>query len=78
MSLETGWTHDVAFSPSGENLAWVSHNSMIFAASSSNSSQVTMETTNYLPFRSIIFVSESTFIVAVRLLDDHRVQWFVD
>ena len=78
MSLETGWTHDVAFSPSGENLAWVSHNSMIFAASSSNSSQVTMETTNYLPFRSIIFVSESTFIVAVRSLDDHRVQWFVD
>jgi len=60
---ETGWTHDVAFSPSGENLAWVSHNSIIFAVSSSDPSRVTMETTNYLPFRCIIFVSDSTIIV---------------
>jgi len=58
-----GWTHDVAFSPSGENLAWVSHNSIIFAVSSSNPSRITMEITNYLPFRCIIFVSESTLIV---------------
>jgi hypothetical protein len=36
INLETGWTHDVAFSPSGENLAWVSHNSIIFAVSSNN------------------------------------------
>jgi len=60
---ETGWTHDVAFSPSGDNLAWVSHNSIIFAVSSSNPTRITMEITNYLPFRCIIFVSESTFIV---------------
>ncbi|CAF1210102.1 unnamed protein product [Adineta steineri] len=61
---ESGWTHDVAFSPSGENLAWVSHNSIIFAVSSNNPSKTTMEITNYLPFRCIIFVSESTIIVA--------------
>ncbi len=39
MNLESGWTHDVAFSPSGENLAWVSHNSIIFAVSSNNPSR---------------------------------------
>ncbi|CAF1630618.1 unnamed protein product, partial [Adineta ricciae] len=60
---ESGWTHDVAFSPSGENLAWVSHNSIIFAVSSKDPSRITMEITNYLPFRCILFVSESTFIV---------------
>jgi len=40
MNLESGWTHDVAFSPSGENLAWVSHNSIIFAVSSNNPSRL--------------------------------------
>lgn len=65
LCVETGWTHDVAFSPSGEKLAWVSHNSMIFAASSSDPTRVTMETTNYLPFRCIIFVSESTLVAGV-------------
>lgn len=34
-----GWTHDVAFSPSGNNLAWVSHNSIIFAVSSNDPSK---------------------------------------
>ena len=33
---------------------------------SADSSSVTMELTNYLPFRCIIFVSDSTLIVAVR------------
>ncbi|CAF1203362.1 unnamed protein product [Rotaria sp. Silwood1] len=61
---ESGWIHDVAFSPLGENLAWVSHNSIIFAVSAKNLSRITMEITNYLPFRCIIFVSESTLIVA--------------
>lgn len=37
--LETGWIHSVAFSISGENLAWVSHNSAIYAVSSSNPSR---------------------------------------
>ena len=38
--LESGWIHDVAFSPSGENLAWVSHDSIIFAVSSNNPSRL--------------------------------------
>lgn len=37
--LETAWLHDVAFSPSGDHLAWVSHNSIIFAVSSSDPSR---------------------------------------
>jgi hypothetical protein len=38
--LESGWIHDVAFSPLGDNLAWVSHNSIIFAVSSDNPSRL--------------------------------------
>jgi len=53
----------VAFSPLGDNLAWVSHNSIIFAVSAANPSRITMEITNYLPFRCIIFMNESTIIV---------------
>jgi hypothetical protein len=37
--LESGWIHDVAFSPLGDNLAWVSHNSIIFAVSADNPSR---------------------------------------
>jgi actin related protein 2/3 complex subunit 1A/1B len=39
LNLESGWIHDVAFSPSGESVAWVSHNSIIFAVSSNNPSR---------------------------------------
>ena len=38
-NLETAWLHDVAFSPSGDHLAWVSHNATIFAVSSSDPSR---------------------------------------
>ncbi len=39
INLESGWIHDVAFSPLGDNLAWVSHNSIIFAVSADNPSR---------------------------------------
>ncbi|CAF1127248.1 unnamed protein product, partial [Didymodactylos carnosus] len=59
---ESGWIHDVAFSPSGESLAWVSHNSIISVVTASNTSRITMEMTSYLPFRCIIFISENTLV----------------
>jgi len=65
LTLESAWVHDVAFSPSGESIAWVAHNSSICAVSSSNPTRITMELTQYLPFRCIIFASESTFLVGV-------------
>jgi hypothetical protein len=40
MNLESGWIHDVAFSPIGDNIAWVSHNSIIFAVSADNPSRL--------------------------------------
>ncbi|UJR36428.1 hypothetical protein I4U23_029151 [Adineta vaga] len=60
---ESGWIHDVAFSPLGDHLAWVSHNSIIFAVSANDPLRITMEVTSYLPFRCIIFMNESTLIV---------------
>jgi len=39
INLESGWIHDVTFSPLGDNLAWVSHNSIIFAVSANNLSR---------------------------------------
>ncbi|CAF2947610.1 unnamed protein product [Rotaria sp. Silwood2] len=48
---ESGWIHDVAFSPLGDNLAWT----LCF--------RIIIEITNYLPFRCVIFVNESILIV---------------
>ena len=39
IDLESGWIHDVAFSPLGDHLAWVSHNSIIFAVSANDPSR---------------------------------------
>ncbi|CAF4183015.1 unnamed protein product, partial [Rotaria sordida] len=50
---ESGWIHDVCFSPLDENLAW---QRIHF--------ELQWKLQNNLPFRCIIFVSESTLIVA--------------
>ncbi|CAF1553270.1 unnamed protein product, partial [Didymodactylos carnosus] len=57
-----GWIHDVTFSPSGESLAWVSHNSIISVVTASNISKIATEITNYLPFRCILFINENTLV----------------
>lgn len=58
-----GWVHDVAFSPNGETLGWVSHNSTIaFATASDSAPNVVFE--QNLPKRAIIFISNEKAVAA--------------
>ncbi|CAG5898543.1 unnamed protein product [Menidia menidia] len=60
-----GWVHDVSFSPSGEQLGWVAHNSSVTVADAAQGKQVTQLTTDRLPLLSVIFVSSTEIVAAV-------------
>jgi actin related protein 2/3 complex subunit 1A/1B len=59
----TGWVHDVAWSPSGNKLVFVAHDSRIHFVdiNSGASERISLET---LPFRSVVFSSEDSVIAA--------------
>uniref|UniRef100_A0AAY4CJ92 Actin-related protein 2/3 complex subunit n=1 Tax=Denticeps clupeoides TaxID=299321 RepID=A0AAY4CJ92_9TELE len=59
-----GWVHSVSFSPSGDTLAWVSHNSSISVADGPRGKQVTHLTTDNLPLMSVIYVTENDIVAA--------------
>jgi actin related protein 2/3 complex subunit 1A/1B len=63
-----GWVHDVAFSPSGDALAFVSHDSSVTVVYPSGPEQppkaVVSVSTQLLPFMSLIWSSESEIIAA--------------
>ncbi|TRY59631.1 hypothetical protein DNTS_003899 [Danionella cerebrum] len=59
-----GWVHSVCFSPSGDSLAWVSHNSAISVADASKGKEVTLLTTRHLPLLSVLYVSETEIVAA--------------
>jgi actin related protein 2/3 complex subunit 1A/1B len=58
----SGWVHEVAWSPSGNRLAFVGHDSSVtFVDAPSNQQRLTLST---LPFRSLTFLSENTIAAA--------------
>lgn len=63
-----GWIHDVAFSPSGDALAFVGHDSSLTVVYPSGADQppraVLSVTTQLLPFSSLIWSSESEIVAA--------------
>ncbi|KAA8902038.1 hypothetical protein TRICI_005958 [Trichomonascus ciferrii] len=63
-----GWVHDVAFSPSGDALAFTTHDSSVIVAYPSAPEQppraVIEVTTSFLPFRSLVWLSESELAAA--------------
>ncbi|KAF5894759.1 actin-related protein 2/3 complex subunit 1A-like [Clarias magur] len=59
-----GWVHSVAFSPSGDTLAWVSHNSSISVADATQGKEVTQLTTEHLPLLSVLYVNETEIVAA--------------
>jgi len=63
-----GWVHDVAFSPSGDVLAFVSHDSNLTVVYPSGPEQppraVVSISTQLLPFTSLIWTSESDIVAA--------------
>lgn len=57
-----GWVHDVAWSPSGNRLVFVGHDSSVsFIDAPSNQQRLILST---LPFRSVLFLSENTVVAA--------------
>lgn len=58
-----GWVHSVAFSPSGNAIAWVSHDSTVSIATGP-SVPPTVISTGCLPFVSLVFVSETQLLAA--------------
>lgn len=58
------WVHDVAFSPDGTRLAWVSHDSSISVVDSNNGMTVVTLKTRYLPFLSCVWVSAGSLVSA--------------
>lgn len=62
----TGWVHDVAFSPSGCRLAWVSHDSSLSIVDKTDrtSTEPVVHNSNSLPFTSVIWINEKELIVA--------------
>eukprot|EP00124_Ichthyophonus_hoferi_P005109 Ihof_evm1s668 gene=Ihof_evmTU1s668 len=64
-SAGNGWVHGVAFSPSGNQLAWVSHAATISFVDSTVSTE-SCETVLLpsLPLRSILFTSEMSVVAA--------------
>jgi actin related protein 2/3 complex subunit 1A/1B len=59
-----GWVHGIRFSPSGDKLAWVSHDSTIYVADAAKDMKLTTLKTQFLPFHEILWSTESNIIVA--------------
>ncbi|XP_053707798.1 actin-related protein 2/3 complex subunit 1A-A [Synchiropus splendidus] len=59
-----GWVHSVCFSPSGDQLAWVGHNSSITVADATQNKTVTQLTTQRLPLLSVLYVNPTEIVAA--------------
>ncbi|XP_015593789.1 actin-related protein 2/3 complex subunit 1A [Cephus cinctus] len=57
-----GWVHAVAFSPCGNKICWVAHNSSICVADATKGNTVVRLFTEHLPFTSCIWVGSNSII----------------
>lgn len=58
-----GWVHNVAFSPSGNKIGWVGHDSSISVMDPTNNGPSTVKH-QYLPYLTCVWASENTIIAA--------------
>lgn len=59
-----GWVHNVVFSPDGNKICWVSHDSTINIADATKGNAVTKLRTQFLPFLSCIWITNNSLVVA--------------
>lgn len=68
LNSTAGWVHDCAFSPSGEAMAFVAHDSSVTVVYPSAPEQppkaIVSVSTQLLPFTSLIFTTEDTIVAA--------------
>lgn len=78
LNTSAGWIRDVAFSPSGDVLAFVAHDSTVTIAYPSGPEQppraVVSVATQLLPFSSLIWTSESEIVAAGYDCEAYRLQ----
>src|SRR5436190_9645081 len=60
-----GWIHSVAFSPCGNKICWVAHNSSICVADATKGNAVMRLYTEHLPFLSCIWIGSNNIVAAV-------------
>jgi len=59
------WIHDIEFSPSGFQLAWVTHDSQVhFLDCATENHRIQTVKTSGLPFQTIVWAGENTLIAA--------------
>jgi len=59
-----GWVHGVKFSPSGNLLAWVGHDSSVNVVNSESQDKVMTLLISSLPFVSVLWLTEQSFVCA--------------
>ncbi|XP_014298234.1 actin-related protein 2/3 complex subunit 1A-B isoform X3 [Microplitis demolitor] len=59
-----GWVHSVAFSPTGNKLCWVAHNSSICVADATKGNAVMRLSTEHLPFLSCVWIGPNLIVAA--------------
>lgn len=60
-----GWIHSVAFSPCGNKICWVAHNSSICVADATKGNAVMRLYTEHLPFLSCVWIGSNNIVAAV-------------
>lgn len=65
LEFSGGWVHAVAFSPCGNKICWVGHNSSICVADATKGNAVVRLYTEHLPFLSCTWVESNSIIAAV-------------
>lgn len=59
-----GWVHSVSFSPDGNKLCWVGHDSSIAVADAGRGMAVARHRSEYLPFLSCTWVTNNSIVAA--------------
>lgn len=59
-----GWVHSVSFSPSGDKIAWVGHDSSVSVADSTQDNRLVMVKDSFLPFMGITWITENSIVAA--------------
>jgi len=59
-----GWVHSVSFSPSGDRLAWVGHDSSVSVVDSTQGNTLFVCKDSFLPFMSVTWVTENSLVAA--------------
>ncbi|KAK6171616.1 hypothetical protein SNE40_019767 [Patella caerulea] len=59
-----GWVHSVSFSPSGDRLVWVGHDSSVNVVDAAKESLLATVKGTFLPFKSVTWVTENSIVAS--------------